>query len=85
MIGKKLLGLVTLLVAMLAIFGCEDFESCEFGYDITFKSTEYSIVKMNEDNTALVEVRSLIVVDTLYNETWKTVSLNWAMKSNAPQ
>ena len=69
MIGKKLLGLVTLVVAMLAIFGCEDFESGEFGYDITFKSTEYNIVKMNEDNTALVEVRSLIVVDTLYNET----------------
>lgn len=69
MIGKKLLGLVTLLVAMLAIFGCEDFESGESGYDITFKSTEYNIVKMNEDNTALVEVRSLIVVDTLYNET----------------
>ena len=69
MIGKKLFGLVTLLVAMLAIFGCEDFESGEFGYDITFKSTEYHIVKMNEDNTALVEVRSLIVVDTLYNET----------------
>lgn len=69
MIGKKFLGLVTLLVAMLAIFGCEDFESGEFGYDITFKSTWCNIVKINEDNTALVEVRSLIVVDTLYNET----------------
>lgn len=69
MIGKIFFGFVTILVAMLTIFGCEDFESGEFGYDITFKSTEYSIIKMNEDNTALVEVRSLIVVDTLYNET----------------
>ena len=69
MIGKIFFCFVTILVAMLTIFGCEDFESGEFGYDITFKSTEYSIIKMNEDNTALVEVRSLIVVDTRYNET----------------